>query len=82
MLFKDIEKEAIKIDMVSIEDIEREAEASEWNKMISEVKKSINQASDTPVKSKNEDKKSKEDGVGFMRQQLYLRHLIRDKRLN
>ena len=39
--------------MVSIDDIEKDAEASEWNRMIREVKKSINQASDTPVKSKN-----------------------------
>ena len=53
LLFKDIEKQAIKVDMVSIDEIEKEADASEWNRMISEVKKSINQASDTPVKSKN-----------------------------
>ena len=53
LLFKDIEKQEIKVSMVSIDDIEKDAEASEWNRMIREVKKSINQASDTPVKSKN-----------------------------
>ena len=53
LLFKDIEKHEIKVSMVSIDDIEKDAEASEWNRMIREVKKSINQASDTPVKSKN-----------------------------
>ena len=42
LLFKDIEKQEIKVSMVSIDDIEKDAEASEWNRMIREVKKSIN----------------------------------------
>ena len=67
--------------MSNIEEIENDHEINEWSRMISEVKKNINKASDTPVKTKNQDKSIKDESISIMRPNLYLRHLIRDKKV-